>query len=224
MAEHNCCDFNLYGDPQQSFPFYLYAQDGSNRRENITDWAVEQFVSVPINNIDKWQIFYYLYGLLHSPAYRERYAANLKRKLPRIPLPKSSEEFWLYSEAGKRLADLHVNYEAQPELPLEEMETPGKTLNWLVEKMRLTKDKTAIVYNEFLTLEGIPIETLEYRLGSRSALEWLVERYRVHVDKRSGIVNDPNRRDDPRSVIRLIKKIVTVSVETVKVVQSLPEL
>jgi predicted helicase len=207
----------------QCFPFYVYDETGSNRRENITDWVLEQFAAALGAKVDKWQIFHYVYGLLHSPEYREKYKANLKRELPRIPLPKSIDQFNAFVSAGERLADLHVNYESQPEYPLERIET-GKTLNWRVQKMKLAKDKTAIVYNEFLTLSGIPPETFAYRLGNRSALEWIIDRYRVHTDKRSGIVNDPNRADDPQYIVRLIGKVIAVSLETMKIVKALPSL
>jgi predicted helicase len=97
-------------------------------------------------------------------------------------------------------------------------------LNWRVEKMRLSKDKTQIVYNDFLTLVGIPPETFEYRLGNRSALDWVIDQYQVNTDKRSGIVNDPNRTDEPQYIVRLIGKVITVSLETMKIVKSLPGL
>jgi len=113
----------------------------------------------------------------------------------------------------------HIEYGRQPENPLERRET-GK-LNWRVEKMALSKDKTQLKYNDFLTLSGIPAEVYEYRLGNRSALEWVVDQYRVSTDKRSGIVNDPNREDDPEYILRLVGQVVTVSVETVRLVREL---
>ena len=130
--------------------------------------------------------------------------------------------FWEFVRAGRRLADLHVNYEQQPEFPLERVEK-GQ-LNWRVEKMRLSKDKTSLVYNDFLTLKGIPLETYEYRLGNRSALEWVIDQYQVSTDKRSRIVNDPNRADDPEYIVRLIGQVVTVSLETMDVIKALPPL
>ena len=130
--------------------------------------------------------------------------------------------FWLFVQAGRRLAELQVNYEQQIEYPLERVEK-GQ-LNWRVEKMRLSKDKTTLVYNDFLTLKGIPLETYEYRLGNRSALEWVIDQYQVSTDKRSGIVNDPNRADDPEYIVRLVGQVITVSLETMKVVKSLPAL
>jgi predicted helicase len=119
---------------------------------------------------------------------------------------------------------LHVNYEKQPEYPLERIENPNAKLSFRVEKMRLGKDKSALVYNEFLTLAGIPPETFEYRLGNRSALEWVIDQYQVSTDKRSGITNDPNREDDPEYIVRLIGQVITVSKETVRIVKALPDL
>ncbi|MBI4965787.1 MAG: DEAD/DEAH box helicase [Desulfomonile tiedjei] len=213
-----------FGTNTQCFPFYAYDEDGSNRRENITDWTIEQFFSPISVKVGKWQIFHYVYGLLHSPEYREKYKANLKRELPRIPLPKSVEQFRAFVSAGERLADLHVNYESQPEYRLEEVLNPDRQLNWRVQKMKLTKDKTTIIYNDFLTLSGIPSEVFEYKLGNRSALEWIIDKYQVHTDKRSGIVNDPNRPDDKEYIVRLIGQVITVSLETVKIVNELPSL
>jgi predicted helicase len=127
-------------------------------------------------------------------------------------------------EAGKQLAQIHVHYEDQDEYPLDMLENDNLPLNWRVEKMRLSKDKTQIVYNDFLTLAGIPAETFEYRLGNRSALDWVIDQYQIKVDKRSGIVNDPNRSDDPQYIVQLIGKVITVSLETMKVVKNLPTL
>jgi predicted helicase len=131
--------------------------------------------------------------------------------------------FRAFVEAGKRLAELHVNYEQQPEYPLERIENPNEFPNYRVEKMRLGKDKTALRYSNFLTLSGILPEVFEYRLGNRSALEWVIDQYQVSTDKRSGITNDPNREDDLEYIVRLIGQVVTVSVETVKIVKALPE-
>ena len=205
----------------QCFPFYTYDEDGSNRRENITDWALAQFRrQYQDDSISKWDIFHYVYALLHHPHYRQRYQANLKRDLPHIPF---ALDFWAFAKAGARLADIHVGYEQMPAYPLSMVETPEKPLNWRVEKMRLSRDKTQIRYNEFLTLAGIPAQAFDYRLGNRSALEWVLDQYRVKVDKRSGIVNDPNRADDPQYIVQLIGKVIAVSVETAEIVESLPE-
>ncbi len=206
----------------QCFPFYTYNEDGTNRRENITDWALEQFRShYKDKSITKWNIFHYVYALLHHALYRERYAANLKRELPRVPF---APDFKAFADIGKHLAEIHVNYEQEPEYSLERIEAPGKPLDWRVERMKLTKDKRSLIYNDFLTLGGIPPEVFEYRLGNRSALEWIIDQYQVSTDKRSGITNDPNRADDPEYIVRLIGQVITVSVETVKVTRLLAEL
>ena len=212
---HLCASSDLF----QCFPFYTYNEDGTNRRENITDWALEQFQShYKDKSITKWDVFHYVYALLHHPFYRERYAANLKRELPRIPL---APDFRAVAEIGKRLAEIHVKYEQQPEYPLKRIEAPDKPLDWRVEKMKLSKDKRSLIYNDFLTLSGIPPEVFEYRLGNRSALEWIIDQYQVSTDKRSGITNDPNRPDDPQYIVRLIGQVITVSLETGKLVTSL---
>lgn len=257
-----------YGGRQtQCFPFYTYAADGSQRRENITDWALTQFRTIygtgdprgrpnpksptPSANvnqmatigdrattedrvttrvaptgggeINKWHIFHYIYALLHHPTYRETYAANLRRELPRIPFVQP-QHFWPFVQAGERLAHIHVHYEAQPQHPLTHTENPDEPLNYRVEKMRLSKDKTTLKYNDFLTLSGIPPETFNYKLGNRSALDWIIDQYRVKTDKRSGISNDPNNLDDETYILRLIKQVISVSIETVEIVNNLPPL
>ena len=204
----------------QCFPFYTYDEDGSNRRENITDWSLAQFrAHYKDESISKWEIFHYVYGLLHQPAYRERYQANLKRDLPRLPF---APDFRAFASAGARLAEIHVGYETLAAYPLQVKETPGQPISWRVEKMRLSKDKTQLRYNDFLTLEGIPAQAFAYRLGNRSALEWIIDQYRVKTDKRSGIVNDPNRADEPQYIVDLVGRVVAVSLETVEIVEGLP--
>ena len=143
---------------------------------------------------------------------------NLKRDLPHIPFAK---DFWKFVEAGKRLAHIHVHYEDQPPYKLDLSETPDMPLDWRVEQMKFSKDKTQIKYNDFLTLAGIPAEAFQYRLGNRAALEWVVDQYRVKTDRRSGIVNDPNRADDETYIVDLIRKVISVSLETVGIVEKL---
>ena len=206
----------------QCFPFYAYDEDGRNRRENITDWALAQFRTYYQDEaITKWDIFHYAYALLHHPDYRERYQANLKRDLPHLPY---APDFWGFAEAGRQLGEIHIGYEEVPEYPLHFIENREVPIDWRVEKMKLSKDKTQLVYNDFLTLDGIPAKTFNYRLGNRSALEWVIDQYRVKTDKRSGIVNDPNRADDPRYIVKLIGRVIAVSLETVEIVEKLPDL
>ena len=184
----------------QCFPFYTYDEDGRNRRENITDWALAQFRAHYGDNdsIGKWDIFHYVYGLLHHPEYRERYQANLKRDLPRLPY---TPDFWGFAKAGRRLGEIHIGYEDVEEYPLRFVETPDTPLDWRVEKMKLSKDKTGIKYNDFLTLDGIPAKAFDYRLGNRSALEWVIDQYRVKTDE-SGAASSMTR------TVRMIRSIL----------------
>lgn len=212
-------------DANLCFPFYVYNKNGKKRKENISQQILKQFQTIYASSkkrpIKKWDIFYYIYALLHHPTYRENYGANLRLELPHIPFVKG---FWELAEAGQQLAELHINYEQQPQYPLQFLENPDVPLNWRVEKMRLTQDKTSLIYNDFLTLAGIPPEVFEYKLGNRCALEWVIDQYKITADGRSEITNDPNRPDDPQYIVRLVGQIITVSLETLKIMQNLPPL
>ncbi len=206
--------------------------NGYRRIDNISDDALVRYRAAFGADVTKDDIFASIYALLHSEQYRTTYAADLKRKLPRIPLPDTSEDFRKFVEAGERLLELHIRYEDQSEYPLGEETVLGddgdpefyrvKKLSWG------TPDKSQIVVNDNITLTGIPDEAREYVLGSRSALEWILDRYQVKTDKASGVVNDPNdwglEHGNPRYIVDLIKKVTHVSVETVKIVKSLPKL
>ena len=228
-----------------SSPNETYDGEDGARRENIPLSTLVRFQNhYGDEAITKWDIFHYVYAVLHHPEYRTRYAANLRRELPRIPLveivgqaprlpgaggkrsacPTKSTAFRAYAAIGKQLADLHVHYEQAVEYSLQRIENPDEPLNWRVEKMRLTKDKTALLYNDFLTLAGIPEAAFAYRLGNRSALEWVIDQYQTHTDPRSGITNDPNREDEPDYIVKLIGKVITVSLETQKLIAALPPL
>jgi len=214
-------DINFYGDPQQSFSFYTYLEDGTNRIENITDWALNHYQKHYLDSsITKWAIFYYVYGLLHHWGFREKYAANLKRELPRLPM---APDFWAFAKAGETLADWHLNYEQHSPYPLNMIENPKLPFSLRVSKMKLSPDKKQLIYNHFLTLDGIPKPVFDYKLGNRSALEWVIDQYRVKVNKRSGIINDPNQKDDEEYIVELVKKVITVSLETVKVIEKLAD-
>ena len=226
LATNLIADLHLVGagSSAQCFPFYTYDEDGSNRRENITDWALGQFRAQYGGGVSKWDIFHYVYAVLHHPAYRERYRENLKRELPRIPLVAEEAAFRALVAAGSRLADLHVTYERAKEYPLEWVENRGVPFSWCVTRMKLTPDKRGVVVNDSLTLRGVPAEAFEYRLGNRSALEWVIDQYQVTTDKRSGLTSDPNQPDNPEYIARLIGKVVTVSLATVETVRALPAL
>ena len=214
----------------QCFPFYTYDEDGSNRRENITDWALAQFRQQYTDPaISKWDIFYYVYGLLHSPEYRTRYADSLKRDLPRIPFAPTVEDFRAFVQAGQSLARLHLEYESLEPYPLEFKWKQGARLDYAVKnKMRIvekTSESLAVKVNDVLTLRDIPAAVQGYKLGSRSALDWIIDQYQVKTDKRSGITSDPNQySEDPQYIVRLVGQVVRVSLETVEIVARLPHL
>ncbi len=207
-------------DKTPCFPFHVYDEDGSSRRENVTEWALCRFrTQYSDPTISKRDIFHYVYGVLHHPGYRSRFADNLKRELPRIPL---LGDFRALAESGKRLSVLHLGYEKVEPWPLEWVYSEGMPLSYSVEKMKLSKDKTELKINESLTLAKIPPQVFLYRLGNRSALEWVIDQYQVSTDKRSGITSDPNRRDDPEYIVRLVGQVVRVSMETVALIENLP--
>lgn len=208
-------------DAFQCFPFYVYDEDGGNWRENITDWALAQFQAKYGPQVMKRDIFHYVYAMLHHPYYRARYAENLKRELPRIPFV-APEVVTTFFRIGKELSDLHLNYEQAPEYTLQWLENRDVPFSWRVVKMQLSKDKTQLKVNESLTLGGIPQACFDYRLGNRSALEWVIDQYQVSTDKRSGITSDPNRADDEEYIARLVGRVITVSLETVRLVEELP--
>lgn len=204
------------------------------RHEAITDWALESFRKhYGDNSIGKEDIFYYIYGLLHSPEYRSRYANDLRKMLPRIPF---ASDFWGFSSAGRELAHWHLNYETVDPYPLKEQKTEDVTAKmtpkefFWIEEMKFAKngkekDKTTILYNSRITLSGIPLGAYEYVVNGKPALEWVMERYAVTVDKDSDIRNDPNTwSEDPQYILDLVKRIVRVSLETVRIVNGLPAL
>ena len=236
-------------DGFQCFPLFTYASDGKEHRDNVTPKAVTHFRNFyDDETIQRRDIFHYVYAVLHHPAYRARYADNLKQDLPRIPfidrhgelhgpLPLDGHDertgkehkadakvFRQFAQAGERLMALHVGYEQQPEFPLKRVENKEAKLDWRVEVMKLTKDRTSLIYNDWLALEGIPPEVFDYRLGNRSALEWVIDQYRVARDADDNLVSDPNRLDDEQYIVRLIGQVVTVSVETQRTLGTLPEL
>ncbi|ORX01316.1 DEAD/DEAH box helicase [Mycolicibacillus trivialis] len=204
---------------------------GYRRIDNVTNAILALYRGAIGDHVTKDDIFYYVYGLLHDPDYRQKYAADLKKMLPHIPTPESRERFDQFADAGRQLAELHVNYETVEPYPLDVQLTAGVNPEdretWRVEKMKWKSktDHSAIIYNGKVTVAGIPEDAERYMLGSRSALAWLIDRYQVKTDKASGIVNDPNdwcdEHDDPTYIVNLIKKVTTVSVETMKIVDRL---
>jgi predicted helicase len=216
------------------------ANDGYRRMDNITDAALSEYRVAYGPTVTKDDVFYYVYGLLHCPDYRTTFAADLKKMLPRIPKVPDPEDFTAFVAAGRELATLHIAYESVEPYPLtitgDQPSGPGSAdlYDWYrVEKMRFagtgaTKDRTTVVYNSRITVSGIPDQAHEYMLGSRSGIEWIIERYQVKTDKASGILNDPNdwsrEIGAPRYILDLLGRIVTVSIETVRIVESLPSI
>jgi predicted helicase len=212
-------------DSAQCFPLYTYEEDGKRRVDNIPLFTLQHFQKhYKDKAVTREDIFYYVYALLHQPDYRAHYSENLKRDLARVPLSGTAADFHAFAAAGRKLVDLHVNYEEQKAFPLKHVENAAARLDWCVEAMKLSKDRDAIQYNEFLTLAGIPQETFDYRLGNRSALEWVIDQYRVARDEHGNITSDPNRDDDEQYIVRLVGQVITVSLETRKIVAGLPPL
>lgn len=234
-------DLNLLDAGTQCFPLYYYEKrsvyhptlfDAGNeeytRKDGITNFILERCRESYGPKVTKEDIFYYVYGLLHSPDYRKAFAADLKKMLPRIPLVEKPADFWAFSKAGRALADLHLNYETQPacgEVVVEGTEHG----NFHVEKMRFPdkKDKSVIEFNPWIKLTNIPLEAYDYVVNGRSAIEWVMERYQIKTDKASGIVNDPNdwaqEHGKLRYILDLLLSVITVSLETMKIVNALPK-
>lgn len=236
------CDLHMNGDAQ-CFPLYWYEKREKSqgvldlgmeedkgdytRRDGITDYALKEYRRAYGDpKIMKEDIFYYVYGLLHSPAYRSKFENDLKKELPRIPRVKG---FWDFVRAGRRLAELHIGYESVEPYPATVEQQAGGDYR-ITDKMRFPKKgvKDTIVFNGTTIVRDIPLEAYDYIVNGKSAIEWVMERYAVTTDKDSGIVNDPNlwcrEHGDDRYVIDLLLRVVAVSVETVKTVKALPPL
>ncbi len=235
-----CFPLRYWDEPEKSDEKQkdlLAAQGGW--RENVSDFALKQFrAAYKDAKVQKEDIFYYVYGILHSPEYKTRFASDLKKMLPRIPF---AEDFWVFSKAGRKLAEIHLNYETAKPYPVKEhrdvLDLKDEKL-YLVEKMRFGKiladghraevDKTKIQYNSHISLTGIPLAAYEYVVNGKPAIEWIMDRYQLSRDKDSGILNDPNdwarEHDDPKYILNLLKSVVTVSIETMKIVKALPAL
>lgn len=225
----------------------LFTEDKSGapaftRRDAITDAALEYFeLAYPGETISKDDLFYFIYGLLHSEDYRSRYADNLSKQLPRLPLLKRVEDFRAFVAAGRELGDLHVDYESVEPYPVTVKEgdlrlanIPDPVTFYRVEQMKFAGkrpnlDKTTVIYNPRITMTGIPLEAYEYVVNGKPALEWVMERQAVRTDSASGIVNDANRyavetARDPAYPFKLFCRMITVSLETQKIVKGLPAL
>lgn len=201
------------------------------RRDALTEEGLKHFQkSYPGEDIGREDVFYYVYGLLHSREYLDKYADNLGKELPRIPCVKTAAGFYAFSRAGRELAELHLNYESVT--PYAANVVGGsKSSDYLVEKMKYGKgkDKSTLHYNDKIKITGIPLEAYDYVINGKPALDWVVERQCVKTDKASGIVNDSNAwsidtMSNPKYPLELFLRVVTVSLETMKIVKGLPAL
>jgi predicted helicase len=252
-------DYNNYDGGCKYFPLYYFEERKKNsptlfdaagenqfiRRDGVSDFILDRAKKQYGKNVGKEDIFYFVYGILHSPDYRTAFTNDLKKMLPRIPLVEDVRDFWKFSKAGRQLAELHINYEAVPpakevllfidRVPQKEIESglSGKELeaiNYKVQKMRFPKkdQKDTIIFNSQITIENIPAKAYEYVVNGKSAIEWIMERYQVKTDPKSGIKNDPNdwakEVGNPKYILDLLLSIINVSVQTVDIVSSLPKL
>lgn len=265
-------DLNMLEAGAQSFPLYFYEKtevdvdygdsvdmfaeksaakneggdhNGYTRKDGISDEGLAHFQGAyPNETFNKEDIFYYVYGLLHSPEYREKYADNLSKELPRIPCVKTTKDFWHFSQAGRDLAELHIHYETVDKYPVT-LDCGKRTIKQLsddefrVTQMKRPKikndegksvnDNSTVIYNHAITVRDIPVEAYNYVVNGKAAIEWVIERQSVKTDKKSGIVNDANdwaidTMNNPKYPLELLQRVITVSLETNTIVNGLPAL
>lgn len=244
MGGYQCFPLYLYDSPEdqaktkKAAPGLFDAPTQSStsmRRDAITEEGLAHFsTAYPGEPIGKEDLFYYVYGLLHSPEYRDKYADNLSKELPRIPTVKAATDFWAYSRAGRALANLHLGYEAVPMYPADVQSSASSDSDYRVEKMKYgkkgqDKDLRTLHYNAKITVTGIPLQAYDYIVNGKPALDWVVERQCVSTHKDSGITNDANdwaieTMNNPKYPLELFLRVVTVSLETIKIVNELPPL
>jgi len=240
-------NLHFIGDTQ-CFPLYWYekkekvqknlfenSDDDYIRHDAISDFILEQAKTRYGGRVTKEDIFYYVYGILHLPDYRKTFANDLKKMLPRLPLVEKPADFWAFAEAGRKLADLHLNYEDQPSpkdilingKPIPNKPFPADQL--IVNQMKFPAkgQKDTIIYNPYLSISNIPPKAYEYIVNGKSAIEWVMERYAITTHKESGIENNPNdwakEHENPQYILDLLLSVITISVNTVDIVTGLPK-
>ena len=216
----------------QCFPLYWYATSNGaqlpgfetyDRRDGVTDFIWRQARLSYGDAVTKEDIFYYIYGFLHLPAYREKFSAELKKSLPRLFLVPETKKFWQLSKAGRALAEIHLNYETQS--PVAQVEVVKRAENYRVEKLKLSADKKTLIYNKDITIKNIPSDAFKWVVNGRSPLEWIVDRYQVKIDATSQITNNPNdwaTAHGETYILDLILSCITVSLKTLEIVENLP--
>jgi predicted helicase len=251
LVDLNCLDAGT-----QCFPLYWYekkerrqgglfeqVEDEYIRHDAISDFILEQAKTRYGPRMTKEDIFYYVYGILHSPEYRKTFANDLKKTLPRLPLVEKPSDFRAFSEAGRKLAELHLNYEEQSK-PAGVRISGEEKNNFIVDKMRFetqkwgsekwgdgkkwgNTNKEVILYNAYITISNIPAKVYDYIVNGKSAVEWVMERYAITTHKESGIKNDPNdwaaEHGNPRYILDLLLSVITVSIKTVDIVAGFPK-
>lgn len=246
-------DLNIY-TASQCFPLYWYEERKGTqvslfdvgdekyiRHDAVTDFILKRAREQYGGKVQKEDIFYYVYGFLHCPTYRETFANDLKKMLPRLPLVDKAEDFWAFSKAGRELADLHLNYEQVeaskdvvidmhnllPGMEAESQEQLYRVTQMKFGKLGKDKDKSVVEYNPFITLRNIPLRAYDYVVNGKSAIEWIMERYCDKVDTKSGIRNDANQwgieQGNPRYPLDLLQSIITLSIKTLDIIDNLPK-
>jgi len=275
LISNKIVDLNFKGAGAQCFPLYYYEKSEEKspifnldetfdreiktknqytRKDAISDFILQKARSqYNHQGIIKEDIFYYVYGFLHSPEYRETFANDLKKSLPRIPLVENKDDFWSFSKIGRKLADLHLNYESitpHPEVIISETELikpnaikadQENAFNFYgVTKLRFKKDKslktkqnkqgldkTTIFYNGNIIIKNIPLKAYDYVINGKSAIEWVIDRYQVKTDTKSGITNNPNdwskEVGNPRYILDLLLSVINLSIKTLELVEELPK-
>ena len=254
LISNQYLDLNCLEAGAQCFPLYYYEKNENKqntlfdasigddyiRRDGISDFILKRAINQYGKSITKEDIFYYVYGILHSSDYRKTFENDLKKMLPRLPLLDKPKEFWAFSKAGRELAELHLNYESVDHY--DKVDIKGEeSQNFQVQKMAFGKikkeidgknksvaDKSVIYFNSSITIRNIPEKAYEYVINGKSAIEWIIDRYQITIDKKSGIQNNPNDWADevgnPRYILDLLLSIINVSVQTVDIVEGLPKL
>jgi predicted helicase len=233
LVHHSQCFPLFYYEKNEVVQKGLFDNDEGQkyvRRDAISDFILDRAKKqYGASNISKEDIFYYVYGFLHSPEYRDTFANDLKKMLPRLPLVDDVKDFWAFSKAGRALTDLHINYESVT--AYSDVKVVGDDCHYFaVEKMRFPQkgQKDTIHYNSKIVISNIPEKAYEYVVNGKPAIEWIMERYAITTHKESGITNNPNDWADelgnPRYIFDLLLSIINVSVQTVDIVSSLPKL
>jgi predicted helicase len=217
--------FGSTSDGYKAIPRYRFTKDGE-RVDNITNWAVKRFDAHygKKAGVTKDAIFAYCYAALHDPVYREKYALNLKREFPRIPF---YDDFALWTGWGQHLLDLHIGYEQAKPFKLNRIDTPNSKRakgSHPKPKLKSDPDKGLVIVDEDTQLTGIPPEAWDYRLGNRSAIDWVLDQHKEKTPR------DPTVRakfstyrfaDHKESMIALLARVITVSLETVKITEAM---